>query len=228
MALSKHLLPLTLIATLFLSSCARDDDKAAVSEPGPVDAPISADNEQTHEELQNPASGIITYGSTLPPGEEYHDVIVDGKPYKSLFTQKNLDLATRDSITREEYESAFLDLVTCIEDRGGWIHYNLDLEEIKYTHTWDTDPHGYCFTSHFHWASWIWGKTHYSDESDKIWFYINCLKNHDIEPVHAEPASESGPPQWDQSHELQVQVKEEGIDCGSYIDSFYDDAPYPE
>lgn len=193
-----------------------------------LESVIDADQAAPHEESQNPVSVIITYGDELPPGEEYHDVVVDGKRYKSLFTQKNLDFADRDSITREEYESAFLNLVSCIEGRGGWIHYDLEVDRVNYTYTTAADPHDYCYTSHFQWADSVRSRTHYSDESERLWFYINCLKDNGVVPVHAEPAEEFGPSQWDQNHELQVQVRDEGVECGDYIDSFYDDAPYPE
>lgn len=218
----KQLGTLAICAAISLSGCATEN------ETSPEDAPIRADHEQSHEQLQNPDSGIITYGNPIPDDAEIFDVIVDGAPRKSIFTQKNLDFAGKESITREEYEDAFLDMVACIEGRGGWIHYDIDAHIIDYTYTSSSDPNAVCETGYFYFATLLWQETHFSDESEQILFYVNCLKDNGLEPVHTAPHSEFGPPQWDQNRDLQLQAKEAGVDCGSFIESFYDNAPYPE
>jgi len=217
--------PLALACVLALGACSDNNSEA---QPGSEENPISADNPSSHEELQNPDGGVITYGNPIPKDEVLHDVVVDGKERKSLFTQKNLDFATKSSVTREEYESAFLDFAACIEDRGGWIHYDLDSHVINYTMTSSSDPDDYCYNSHFNFPDSLWQLTQYDDGAERIQFYIDCLNDHDVEPVHAAPDEEKGPPQWKQDRELQDQIAEEGIDCGDFIESFYQDVPYPE
>src|SRR5690625_1637902 len=101
-----------LVCALTLSACSEDTPEPA---SGSEENPVSADNPQTHEELQNPAGGVIRYGLPIPKDEELHEVVVDGKVRRSLFTQENLDFAEETSMTREEYESAFLNFVACIE-----------------------------------------------------------------------------------------------------------------
>lgn len=218
---SRTRLALLIVLITALGGCSGSE-----AEPSP---PPESENDLTHEELQSEDYGpVITYGNVIPSDGPLHDVVVDGKKRKSIFAQANLDFAEITSVTREEYETAFLNFAACIEDRGGWIHYHLPSERINYTMTASSDPQDYCYLSHFYFVDGTWQRSIIEDESERIQFYIDCLNNNDVEPVHLEPAEERGQPQWDQSRDLQVQAKEAGIDCGSFVDSFFEDAPYPE
>lgn len=160
-----------------------------------------------------------------PPGP-LHEVVVDGKEQLSIYTQKQHDILNKGPIEREDYESAFLDFVSCVEEDGYTVEYtSLDDNVIKYSMRVEADPNEYCYTSHFVHIDADWQVAQPEDYYDEQKFYINCLEKHDVEPAYAEATdTEEEGVQRERLDALLEQVETHNADC-QYIDPAYGNAP---
>lgn len=221
--MQKHfLLPLqslVFLSFLLMAGCSSDASD---------DTSVTRDSHSEGDESFSPDGLDTSEDSEMPE----HDVIVDGAEQTSPYGQEQWDLYKDGDFTREDYEQAFLNFVACVEDNDGWIHHSsLDDEHINYVTQDSSDPDDHCYFTHFGLLDMEWQIANPEDKSDAIQGYIDCLKDHDIDPAHETPTSELGNPQEIQLADLSSQVFENDIECSDTseeTDPFFDDIPYPE
>lgn len=102
-----------------------------------------SENSRTSKDLSNSEDAMA---DNMPE----HEVVVDGGEKISPYGQEQWDLYNGGNFTREDYEQAFLEFVSCVEDNGGWINYtSLDDEVIQGVMTDGSDLGDYCYMTHF-------------------------------------------------------------------------------